>query len=462
MSSLGRCWSNLKKNIFTLLEKPSSKLTVSYHLLVVVLIVTSVILTVLATAYDNHVLIVTVYAVEIITLVWFSLEFILRIWSAGCKAHYRGLKGRLQFVKSSPLLLADIVSIVASFIFLASINLPEEEDSLPDLAWPTAAVILPSLRWLRFFQILRMFRIDRRGVTWRLLGRVVFSHWHELVSSAYIASILLLLTSFVVFKAETLANSQFATWADSIWWTFITFYSVGYGDMSPITWQGKLLTCLCAVFGVVFFALAAGVLGSGFALKAQEEKRQQHMDKRAVPAAAMIQSMWRLRVSSDRALRSGFFSKASWPVELKSRRGTSVRPKTRPGTSTSNNSVRPYGGILGSRRGTRGVLLNVVELEAPVPANRFVLTPQVKGAVQMIRKMKYFAKRKHMKHAMKPYDVMDMVEAYSEGAADCLMTVKSMKKQVTSIEKSFARLSQLLEESRLVDNITWLLVVSII
>ena len=453
MSSLGRFCSNLKKNIFTLLEKPSSKLTVSYHLLIVLLIVTSVVLTVLATSYDSQALIVTVYTVEIVTLIWFSLEFILRIWSAGCKAHYRGLKGRLQFFKSSPLLLADIVSIVASFTFLASINLTAEV-SLPDTAWPTAAVILPSLRWLRFFQILRMFRIDRRGVTWTLLGRVVFSHWHELISSAYIASIILLLTSFVVFKAETLANSQFATWADSIWWTFITFYSVGYGDMSPITWQGKLLTCLCAVFGVVFFALAAGVLGSGFALKAQEEKRQQHMDKRAIPAAAMIQSMWRLRVSSERPLRSGFFSKASWPVELKSRRGTSVRPETRPGTRSGNNSVRPYGGILGSRRGTKGVLLNVVELEAPVPASRFVLTPQVKGAVQMIRKMKYFAKRKHMKHAMKPYDVMDMVEAYSEGAADCLMTVKSMKKQVTSIEKSFARLSQLLEENRLVNNST--------
>lgn len=33
-----------------------------------------------------------------------------------------------------------------------------------------------AVRGLRFFQILRMVRLDRRGGTWKLLGSVVWAH----------------------------------------------------------------------------------------------------------------------------------------------------------------------------------------------------------------------------------------------------------------------------------------------
>ncbi len=33
-----------------------------------------------------------------------------------------------------------------------------------------------AFRGLRFFQILRMLRVDRRGGTWKLLGTVVWAH----------------------------------------------------------------------------------------------------------------------------------------------------------------------------------------------------------------------------------------------------------------------------------------------
>ena len=30
---------------------------------------------------------------------WFSIEYMLRIWSAGCRSRYQGLKGRLLFAR---------------------------------------------------------------------------------------------------------------------------------------------------------------------------------------------------------------------------------------------------------------------------------------------------------------------------------------------------------------------------
>lgn len=37
-------------------------------------------------------------------------------------------------------------------------------------------VAASALRGLRFFQILRMVRMDRRGGTWKLLGSVIYAH----------------------------------------------------------------------------------------------------------------------------------------------------------------------------------------------------------------------------------------------------------------------------------------------
>jgi len=42
-----------------------------------------------------------------------------------------------------------------------------------------------ALRGLRFFQILRMLRMDRRGGTWKLLGSVVYAHRQVCFSSYY-------------------------------------------------------------------------------------------------------------------------------------------------------------------------------------------------------------------------------------------------------------------------------------
>lgn len=95
----------------------------------------------------------------------------------------------------------------------------------------------------------------------------------------------------------------------------ITLTTIGYGDKFPITWNGRLLAATFTLIGVSFFALPAvsqffiylglpetpvrtsspvcvslqGILGSGFALKVQEQHRQKHFEKRRNPAAGLVQ-----------------------------------------------------------------------------------------------------------------------------------------------------------------------------
>uniref|UniRef100_A0A8C5RTM1 Potassium voltage-gated channel subfamily Q member 2 n=1 Tax=Laticauda laticaudata TaxID=8630 RepID=A0A8C5RTM1_LATLA len=216
---------------------------------------------------------------EIVTIVVFGVEYFVRIWAAGCCCRYRGWRGRLKFARK-PFCVIDIMVLIASIAVLAA--------GSQGNVFATSA-----LRSLRFLQILRMIRMDRRGGTWKLLGSVVYAHSKELITAWYIGFLCLILASFLVYLAEKGENDHFDTYADALWWGLITLTTIGYGDKYPQTWNGRLLAATFTLIGVSFFALPAGILGSGFALKVQEQHRQKHFEKRRNPAAGLIQAAWR-------------------------------------------------------------------------------------------------------------------------------------------------------------------------
>ncbi|XP_068603647.1 potassium voltage-gated channel subfamily KQT member 4 [Brachionichthys hirsutus] len=222
----------------------------------------------------------SLFILEFVMIVVFGLEYFIRIWAAGCCCRYRGWQGRLRFARK-PFCVIDFIVFVASLAVIAA--------GTQGNIFATSA-----LRSMRFLQILRMVRMDRRGGTWKLLGSVVYAHSKELITAWYIGFLVLIFASFLVYLAEKDVNTDFNTYADSLWWGTITLTTIGYGDKVPRTWQGRLLAAGFALLGVSFFALPAGILGSGFALKVQEQHRQKHFEKRRMPAANLIQAAWRL------------------------------------------------------------------------------------------------------------------------------------------------------------------------
>uniref|UniRef100_A0A3B3TSV7 Potassium voltage-gated channel, KQT-like subfamily, member 5b n=1 Tax=Poecilia latipinna TaxID=48699 RepID=A0A3B3TSV7_9TELE len=215
---------------------------------------------------------------EFVMIVVFGLEYIIRIWSAGCCCRYRGWQGRLRFARK-PFCVIDIIVLIASVAVVSSAGSQ------------TNMFATSVLRSLRFLQILRMVRMDRRGGTWKLLGSVVYAHSKELVTAWYIGFLVLIFSSFLVYLVENKFNKEFATYADALWWGTITLTTIGYGDKTPKTWTGRMLSAGFALLGISFFALPAGILGSGFALKVQEQHRQKHFEKRRNPAAYLIQCL---------------------------------------------------------------------------------------------------------------------------------------------------------------------------
>ncbi|KAM8840774.1 potassium voltage-gated channel subfamily KQT member 4 isoform 5-T5 [Spinachia spinachia] len=279
-SASNKRYRKLQNCLYNVLERPRGWAFI-YHAFIFLLVFSCLVLSVFSTIPDHQKFANQgLFILEFVMIVVFGLEYFIRVWAAGCCCRYRGWQGRLRFARK-PFCVIDFIVFVASLAVIAA--------GTQGNIFATSA-----LRSMRFLQILRMVRMDRRGGTWKLLGSVVYAHSKELITAWYIGFLVLIFASFLVYLAEKDINSDFNTYADSLWWGTITLTTIGYGDKTPRTWQGRLLAAGFALLGVSFFALPAGILGSGFALKVQEQHRQKHFEKRRMPAANLIQAAWRL------------------------------------------------------------------------------------------------------------------------------------------------------------------------
>ncbi|XP_047493067.1 potassium voltage-gated channel subfamily KQT member 1-like isoform X1 [Penaeus chinensis] len=289
--------------VYNFLERPTGWKCFLYHFSVFMAVLICLIFSVLSTIsqyedFANG----TLFWMEICLVVFFGVEYVVRLWAAGCRSKYMGFLGRIRFIRK-PICIIDLIVVVASVVVLCVGSNGQ--------VFATSAI-----RGIRFLQILRMLHVDRQGGTWRLLGSVVFIHRQELITTLYIGFLGLIFSSYFVYLAEKEETGEgegdFSSYADALWWGVITVTTIGYGDTVPRTWMGKIVASCFSVFAISFFALPAGILGSGFALKVQQKQRQKHFNRQIPAAAMLIQCLWRCYAADKH-----FNSTATWKIHLK-------------------------------------------------------------------------------------------------------------------------------------------------
>lgn len=175
---------------------------------------------------------------------WFTLEYIIRAFSA--------------FDKTTYLISAQGIFDLLSFLpYIIQIILRE---SISD----TETIVLQ--RILVFLMFLSVFKLTRYSLGLQILLKTIQTSVKELTLLLVCVVISLVLFSSVVYYSEISDQSTtFTSIPETFWFIIVTMTTVGYGDMTPTTVAGKLFSALCAVFGVCcVLAIPSTIIVSNF------------------------------------------------------------------------------------------------------------------------------------------------------------------------------------------------------
>ncbi|WP_419631894.1 ion transporter, partial [Thiolapillus sp.] len=181
-------------------------------------------------------------AIEIVTVLIFTVEYLARIYVANNKIAYI-----FSFYG-----LIDVLAILPFYI-----------SSGVDLR------VLRIFRLLRLFRILKLFRYNQAIGRYH---RAFVIAKEELVLFSAVSMILLYLSSVGIYYFENTAQpEQFKSVFHSLWWAVVTLTTVGYGDIYPVTVGGRIFTFIVLMVGLGIVAVPAGLVASALSQAHSEE-----------------------------------------------------------------------------------------------------------------------------------------------------------------------------------------------
>lgn len=180
----------------------------------------------------------------------FALEYLLRVWvsqdthkhilaagkmeNAGMREYYLvPLKKRLEYLISLPALI-DLIAIFPKFRIIRLLKLYHYLHGTSSL-----------------FNALRRKRFEFIFLGYMLLG-VTFSF------------------GTVFYILEYGINEKLGSYLDAIYWALVTISTVGYGDISPVTDTGKIISMFGIILGIAMISFVTSVMVSAFSERFDE------------------------------------------------------------------------------------------------------------------------------------------------------------------------------------------------
>ena len=252
----------VKKRVFEIISKAedgdtASKIFDWSIMLLIALSIVSIILESFADLYVNNKPTFNVF--ETVTVIVFTVEYILRIWTADLlypDAKHPRLKYFFSFMA-----IIDLLAILPFYLPFISADLR----------------FLRMMRLFRLFRLLRVFKLGRYFEALQVIMKVIRTSGPQLVMSVVICFFVMLFSAIVMFTVEhPVQPAQFPNVISSLWWAMCTLTTVGYGDVYPITAIGKFFASVISLVGIGIIAIPTGIIAAGFdhAIDNQGEDRE--------------------------------------------------------------------------------------------------------------------------------------------------------------------------------------------
>jgi len=257
---------NIKEKLWEILSPAGDhRYSKAFDVLIISLIAFGTVLLILDSVQDIHAQYGEYFAhIEMLLVLVFSLEYVMRLWACTVEDGYRSpILGRLKFALT-PMSIIDLLAILPFYLTLVGLD---------------SALFL---RILRLFRLLRLLKLARYYRAFRIFKQVFQNCYEELILTLSIIGLLLVIASFLVYYFENPVQPHaFPDLPATLWWGIVTLSTIGYGDIFPITFMGRVITGIIAVMGIGMFALPAGILGSEF-MEAIRQERQAKATQNAV------------------------------------------------------------------------------------------------------------------------------------------------------------------------------------
>ena len=235
----------MKKKVFNIIQigDKSNRLSWLFDIFIAIVICANILVTFLQTFDELAILFPVFHLIEVITILIFCVEYILRIWTADYlypdKSEFRS---RLRFLISFDGII-DLLTILP-FFFLSGMVI---------------------FRMLRVARIFHLFRLNARYDSFNVITTVLYEKRNQIISSVFIVLILMLASSLCMYSVEHDSQPEvFRNAFSGIWWSMSTLLTVGYGDIYPITTLGRIMAICIAYLGVGAVAIPTGIISAGF------------------------------------------------------------------------------------------------------------------------------------------------------------------------------------------------------
>jgi voltage-gated potassium channel len=240
----------MKEKLRIIIEDNTSPKGKVFDYFIQMLILLSLIAFTIETLPDNSVYTIEMLnAFELICVIIFSIEYLLRICVSKKPFKYIfSFYGVIDFLAIFPFYLKGAYDLRA----------------------------LRAFRIFRIFRALKLIRYNKALNRFHIAAKIVKE---EIILFFIVTSIFIFLASAGIYFFENKAQPElFTSVIHSGWWAIATLTTVGYGDVYPVTIGGKIFTFFILLIGVGVVTVPAGLVASALS-KAREIEGEDYIKK---------------------------------------------------------------------------------------------------------------------------------------------------------------------------------------
>ncbi len=251
-----RAYTQSKRFFYNLLENSQSRMKSYFDIFMICLVMLSVFFLVYNVEHTlNYTFelfekgVVTIFIAEYLLRVWLYSDSHLIIINEYEKAEY--LNTRFKLFKTLKLIVTKKLEYIFSIIAIIDL-----------------LAILPSyrpLRMLRILLIFRLFKLFRYSSSIKLFSEVLASKRFELITLAIFMGFLVFISSIAIYLFENNSSGgNIRHLYDAFYWSIVTISTVGYGDITPVTLGGRLITVTLILTGLGVLSFFTSIIVAAF------------------------------------------------------------------------------------------------------------------------------------------------------------------------------------------------------